>query len=119
MHKAPSCSSLKIRVRDLAVLADVGINPDEVGRRQPLIIGVELTVAARNPDTIDETIDYRRIAQTVETLAEVRIPLIESFARKLGMECLSWPMVAEALISIDKPFALTRGLAGIELKLQR
>lgn len=111
--------SLKIRVRDLAVLADVGINPDEIGRRQPLIVGVELTVMARNIESIDETIDYRRIAGVVETLAEVHVPLIETFARHIGTKCLSWPLVEAVRITVDKPFALTRGLAGIELTMRR
>ena len=109
---------LKIRVQDLAVLAVVGINPDEVGRRQPLIICVELTIAAINPDGIDDTVDYRRIAHAAERLAEVHVPLIEAFARNLGAECLSWRLVREARITVNKPFALTRGMAGIEVTLR-
>lgn len=113
------CDSLLIRVRDLTLLADVGINPDEVGRRQPLVIGVELTVTATSPDGIDETIDYRRIARAAEALAETHVPLIEDFARRLGAECLSWPLVQAARITVDKPFALARGLAGVEIRMRR
>ncbi|TCM33066.1 dihydroneopterin aldolase [Novosphingobium aerophilum] len=108
-----------VRVRDLPLLADVGINPDEVGRRQPLVITVELALDAGAVDGIGETVDYRRIAAAAETLAEVHIPLIETFARRLGEQCLGWAPVREARVSIDKPFALTRGLAGVEVTVRR
>jgi len=108
-----------VRVRELPLLADVGINPDEVGRRQPLVITVELQLDAGAVDGIGETVDYRRIAAAAETLAAVHIPLIETFARRLGEECLGWAPVHEARVSIDKPFALTRGLAGVEVTVRR
>lgn len=105
----------KVRVRELPLLADVGINPDEIGRRQPLIITVELSLNAASVSAIGETVDYRRIAKAAEKLAEVHIPLIETFAYQLGRECLAWNSVVEARVVIDKPFALTRGLAGVEV----
>lgn len=64
---------------------------------------------------IGDTVDYRRIAQAAEDLAAVHIPLIETFAQRLGSLCLRFPRVLEARIAIDKPFALTRGLAGVEV----
>src|SRR3546814_4555113 len=76
---ATACTTT-VRVRELPLLADVGINPDEVGRRQPLVISVKLTLFGGG-DRIDETIDYRRIASAAETLATTHIPLIETFAR--------------------------------------
>ena len=108
-------SSTHIRIRDLSLLADIGINPDEVGRRQPIVISVTLLLIGSPPEAIQETIDYRKIAAAAEALAQVHIPLIETFAKRLGTECVSWTNVAEAKVSIDKPFALTRGLAGVEV----
>jgi len=108
-----------VRVRDLPLLADIGINPDEIGRRQPLVITVELKLSSGRVDGIENTVDYRRIAQAAEDLASVHIPLIETFAYRLGEQLLSFRGVVEAKISIDKPFALTRGLAGVEICLSR
>lgn len=121
MTDASSLSSrrVSVRVRDLPLLADIGINPDEIGRRQPLVITVELQLAAEVVVSIDETVDYRRIAQAAEDLAREHIPLIETFAHQLGERCLDFPGVVEARVSIDKPFALTRGLAGVEVCLSR
>ncbi|MPT48963.1 MAG: dihydroneopterin aldolase [Sphingobium sp.] len=114
-----SSRRISVRVRDLPLLADIGINPDEIGRRQPLVISVELQMAAEVITSIDETVDYRRIAQAAEDLASEHIPLIETFAHQLGERCLSFAGVVEARVSIDKPFALTRGLAGVEVCLRR
>jgi len=117
---APTCHHrIQVRVRDLSVLADVGINPDEVGRRQPLVINVELTLAASLITSIDNTIDYRRIAKIAESLAEGHIPLIEMFARKLAMECMALGEIVRAVVKIDKPFALANGLAGVEVTVTR
>lgn len=113
----PRCIT-KVLVRELPLLADIGINPDEVGRRQPLVISVELTLDIEAVSVIGDTIDYRRIAHAAEVLATVHIPLIETFACRLGQECMSWSGVMEARVTIDKPFALTRGLAGVEVVIQ-
>jgi len=108
-----------VRVRELSLLADIGINPDEVGRRQPLVISVELLLATSNPETIGDTVDYRRVAAAAEGLAKVHIPLIETFAYRLGSELIGWDKVIEARVDIDKPFALTRGTAGVRVVVRR
>ena len=70
-----SICTTKVRVRDLPLLADIGINPDEIGRRQPLVISVELTLAVGQVEAIGETVDYRKVAQAAEDLALVHIPV--------------------------------------------
>lgn len=111
----PSSVTTKVRVKELPLLADIGINPDEIGRRQPLVITVQLLLDGGAVEGISETVDYRRIVRAAEALSEVHIPLIESFAYRLGQECVTWPGVVEACVNVDKPFALTRGLAGVEV----
>jgi dihydroneopterin aldolase len=109
----------RVRVKDLPLLADIGINPDEIGRRQPLVVTVELEMDDGPIRDIGDTVDYRRIAAAAEDLAMVHIPLIETFAEELGRRCLSMPRVCLARVAIDKPFAITRGVAGVEVELIR
>lgn len=108
-----------VRVRELPLLADVGINPDEIGRRQPLVISVELELDAQAIADIDQTVDYRRVAKAAEDLALVHIPLIETFGQNLAEHCLDFRGVVLARVQIEKPFALTRGQAGVEIVLSR
>jgi dihydroneopterin aldolase len=106
-----------VRVRDLPLLADIGINPDEIGRRQPLVISMDVRLNSQGIDAIDQTVDYRVLVREAEELAKEHIPLIETFGRRLGERCMALPLVVAARISIDKPFAITRGLAGVEVTL--
>lgn len=108
-----------IRVQDLPLLADVGINPDEIGRRQPLVITMIVTISADNINSIDQTVDYRRMVGEAEELAQVHIPLIETFGRQLAERCLAIANVVSVSIKIDKPFAITRGLAGIDVTMHK
>lgn len=112
-------SVTKVRVRELPLLADIGINPDEIGRRQPLVISVELTLDRGDIAEIADTVDYRRIVSAAEDLAGMHIPLIETFAQNLCKSCLAMPGVSEARVVVDKPFAITRGLAGTEVEMRR
>lgn len=117
--RPPIVCRTRVRVRDLPLLADIGINPDEIGRRQPLVITVELELESKAIEGIGDTIDYRRIAAAAEALASVHIPLIETFAQQLGHQLLALPDVAGVRINVDKPLAITRGLAGVEVDMKR
>ena len=70
----------KIIVRDLTLLADIGVNAEEVGRRQPLVISVELTIAAYRVRALSESVDYREIVAAAEQISLAHVPLIETFA---------------------------------------
>jgi len=114
----PLSSTTLVRVTDLPLLADIGINPDEIGRRQPLVVTVELTLRSQRIHEIADTVDYRSIVRAAEALATVHIPLIEMFAHRLGAECVRWRGVQSARVKIDKPFAISPGLAGVEVTVR-
>ena len=48
----PICTT-RVKVRDLPLLADIGINPDEIGRRQPLVISVDLLLSAADAEALE------------------------------------------------------------------
>jgi dihydroneopterin aldolase len=109
----------KIIVRDLTLLADIGVNAEEVGRRQPLVISVELTIAAYRVRALSESVDYREIVAAAEQISLAHVPLIETFAWMLGEKCLHLPSVSEVTVRVDKPFAIARGLAGTEVVMRK
>ena len=119
MVEVISVLSTVVRVRNLSILADVGINIDEIGRRQPLVLDIEATLRDVTPSRLDETIDYRRIVAAAQGLCDEHIPLIEDFAIRLGHICLGWPQVRSLVIAIDKPFAVDRALAGVRIAMAR
>ena len=103
---------------DLPLSARIGINPDEVGRLQALVISVDLTLidSARGASLAD-SVDYRRIVAVAETLAGGHIGMIEVFARTLAERCLTLGPVREAIVSVRKPQALPRGLAAVRVSV--
>lgn len=109
----------RVAVRDLPILADIGIHAHEIGRRQPLIVSVTLEMEPVGEDRIEATADYRQIARAAEALGETRIALIEIFARRLAEACLDLPGVRSAEVSVDKPQALPAGMASAAIRLVR
>ena len=109
-----------VRVDDLGVSARVGINPDEQGRRQPLLVSVDLELAEAKPaGSLRDSVDYRRIAAEAEGLASDHVELIETFALLLGERCLRLGPVERAEIIVAKPEALLRGTASVRIVLRR
>ena len=111
--------SILVRVADYQVLADVGINADEANRTQPLIVSTEVQLDRSDVSQITETVDYRKIVAEIEQLSQCHIPLIETFAGKLARNCLQLPFARHVKVEIDKPFALTRGLAGVVVEMSK
>jgi dihydroneopterin aldolase len=109
-----------VRVDDLAVSARIGINPDEKGRRQPLLVSVDLELAGAEPvGALRDSVDYRRIAAEAEDLASDHVELIETYALLLGERCLGLGQVERAEIVVAKPEALPRGTASVRIVLRR
>jgi len=106
-----------VRVSDLPLSAVIGINPDELGRRQPLIVSVELTLAAGRVETLGQSVDYRHIAAEAERLAENHVSLIEIFASRLAERCLALGPVLGVDVSVSKPEALRRGIASVVVRM--
>ncbi|MET3762239.1 dihydroneopterin aldolase [Sphingomonas sp. UYEF23] len=119
VSRAAVICTTRVRVRDLALLADVGINPDEIGRRQPLIVSVEVGLYADRIETIGQTVDYRKIVALAEALSAAHIPLIETFAQRLAEQCLALNGVSAVSVDIDKPFALAKGMANVLVEMRR
>ena len=101
-----------VLVRGLELQADIGVNPDEIGRPQPLIVHAEVWLRDVGGDDLDSTFDYRELVRHAEALAAERIALVETFAERLACQCVTHQAVARAEIIVDKPQALASGLAG-------
>ena len=112
----------KVFVRGLRVAAEIGVHPHEIGHTQPLIIDVELDVAAGGWDALGDTVNYEMIARAARSIAEQgHIDLVESFARRLAQACFEEPRVTRARVRIEKPLALAPDAegAGVEITAVR
>lgn len=117
---AASCevSETVVRLSGFEVMAAVGVNHGEIGRRQPLVIFAEVGLRAGAVERLEQTVDYRAIGEAAERLARSHIDLIESFARQLGEACLAMGDAGWARVRIDKPEAVDNGLASVTVTVR-
>lgn len=100
----------RIYIRDLTTRCIVGINPDERVNKQEVIINIVLEAdlsKACASDSIDDTVDYKRVKQSVLQLVEnSQFLLIERLADAIAHTCLREPRVKMVTVILDKPGAL-------------
>ncbi len=77
-----------IELRGLRVLAFCGVLPEEVERRQPFEIDIDVHAdlrAAGRSDDLGDTIDYGSLCAAVSELADIgRFSLLERFAQEVA-----------------------------------
>lgn len=113
---------LRVFVRALKVDAQIGVYDHEHGRGQPLVIDVQLEIAAAHCQHIADTVNYETIlAKAREVAAEGHWKLVEAFAERLAEACLADERVERVLIRIEKPEALApdAAAAGVEIVMTR
>jgi dihydroneopterin aldolase len=113
--------SLRVFVRGLTLMAEIGFNPDERGRSQPVVVDAVVTLAPHAPEHLRDTFNYEHVVRAARALAEGgHIELVETFAHRLAAAFLAHEGVHEATVSVGKPQALTDAdLAGAEITLRR
>lgn len=107
-----------VAVRNIKVIADIGVYPHEIGVGQELTIHVRLRLPPVVDDRLSATVDYAEIVARASTLGLQRIALIETFARKLAEACLDDARVIEVEVEVEKPGALQNGLASVLVTLR-
>ncbi len=125
VDSAPSgtrCASATVFVRGLTIEAEIGVYAHERGRRQPLVLDVDLDMTPPIWRSIHETVNYEIIVRHARALADGgHIGLIESFAWRLARACLANPSVTRARVRVEKPSALAPDAlaAGVEIVLEQ
>jgi dihydroneopterin aldolase len=106
-----------VALRNLEVLADIGVHHHEIGRPQPLVIHVALAVKAPERDDVSEVFDYGQLRAMAEKLSLERIVLIETFALRLARRCLDHPVVDGVTVKVDKPRGVPGSMASALISL--
>ena len=108
----------KVFVRGLHLDAEVGVYPHERGRLQPLVVDIELDIAAAGFERLADTIDYSTVAAAARELAASgHIELVEVFAERLAERCFDDSRVTRARVRVEKPQALAPEAAGAGVEI--
>ena len=97
----------RIFVRDLEMIASVGVHAHEKVRPQRIRVSIDLTVGPRAPDatdTVDTVLSYENIVKAVRAIvATGHFQLIETLAERVAAECLKHYTVSGVKVKIEKP----------------
>jgi dihydroneopterin aldolase len=117
---AARIAGAKIFVRGIVIEAEVGVYDHEHGRSQPLVLEVELELAAAGFERLADTVNYENIAIWAREVAALgHVKLVETFAEQVALACLRDPRVLSARVRVEKPQALAPAVAGVEVLLRR
>lgn len=109
-----------VYIRNLELLARIGIHGREKGTEQPVRINVDLAAddTAIDDNRLDSVVDYEAIANRIRALvAAGHINLAETLAERIAALCLSDERVRSARVRVEKLYALPGAeAAGVEIE---
>jgi 7,8-dihydroneopterin aldolase/epimerase/oxygenase len=127
LQSEPRAQSDRIRrvfVRDLEIMASVGVYEVEMRYEQRIIVSVELSVRDDYDgvsERLADVLDYSAIVRDLELLVQSRhFKLIETMAEAMATSCLSDARVISVRVSVIKPDIMPSCKAvGIEIERNR
>jgi 7,8-dihydroneopterin aldolase/epimerase/oxygenase len=110
-------------IRNLELLAQIGVHGDEKGKLQPVRINVDLAVDdnAILEDKLEQVVDYGAITRKIRGLVgKGHINLAETMAERIADLCFEDARVKSARVRVEKLHALPGAeSAGVEIERLR
>jgi dihydroneopterin aldolase len=124
-HVASAASGLRhVFVRDLELMALIGIYDHEKRDAQRIIVNIDLSVQEGDgptDDDISHVVSYEIVVKKVEAIiAEGHTNLVETLCDKIAAACLRDKRVAAARVRVEKPDIIPNARSvGVEIERQR
>jgi 7,8-dihydroneopterin aldolase/epimerase/oxygenase len=114
----------RVFVRDLEIIASVGVFEVEHRYEQRVVIGLDLTVKDNYDgvsEKLAEVLDYSVVVADVEQVVQSRhFKLIETLAERIAEVCLKDPRVISVRVTVEKPDIMPSCRSvGIEIERSR
>lgn len=106
---------IRIFVRNLELMANIGIHGHEHNREQPVRINVDLEVDGVQPegDHLENVVDYEAIANRIRAMVrEGHVRLAETLADRIIKMCFEDRRVRVAKVKVEKTSALPGAESG-------
>lgn len=112
---------MSVFVRGLRIDARIGVHAHERGRRQPLVVEVELTLGDQPIEHLSDTVNYDDIVARAQANVDVgHVELVEEYVERLARDFLGHPRVRTVRVRAEKPEAIAGAQAvGCEVILSR
>ncbi len=124
-HVASAQSGLRhVFVRDLDLMALIGIYDHEKVKPQRIIVNIDLSVKEGDgpkDDDISHVVSYEIVVKKVEAIvAEGHINLVETLCEKIAASCLKDKRVMAARVRVEKPDIIKNARSvGVEIERAR
>lgn len=124
-HVASAASGLRhVFVRDLEMMALIGIYDHEKRDPQRIIVNIDLSVKEGHgpqDDDISHVVSYEIVVKKVESIiAEGHTNLVETLCEKIAAACLRDRRVVAARVRVEKPDIIANARSvGVEIERQR
>jgi 7,8-dihydroneopterin aldolase/epimerase/oxygenase len=121
-HVSNATAGLRhVFVRDLDVMATLGIHEHEKLTPQRIVVSIDLSVSeggGPRHDDISSVVSYEIVVKKVEAIiAEGHVNLVETLAEKIAAACLKDKRVMAARVRIEKPDIIPNAKSvGIEIE---
>src|SRR5262249_48892092 len=126
MNQMPTIAAHGIRhvfIRNLELLAHIGVYRHEEDKMQPIRINLDLGVedVADTNDRLENVVDYALLGARVRAnIAEGRVSLAETLAERIAAACFEDKRVKSARVRVEKLHALPGAeSAGVEIERTR
>jgi dihydroneopterin aldolase len=110
-------------IRNLEVLAQIGVYGHEQGKLQPVRVNVDLAVedVLDVEDKLERVVDYGALAGKIRTIIEAgHINLAETLAERIAQACFEDGRVKTARVRVEKLHALPGAESGgVEIERTR
>ncbi len=122
---APPASGLRrVFVRDLVLLADIGVYRREQGNPQRVRINLDLMVddpPGPPSDRLRDVVNYAKVVDAMRALVgRGRVNLVETLAQQIAEACLVDPRVRQVRVRVEKLDAVADAASvGVEIERGR
>ncbi len=114
--------SNQIIIRDLRLMASIGIHPHERTQRQPLLFNLAVQVPPyAGAENIEDVVCYETIVRHIDAVLAVgHIDLVEQLAEQIIATLFADPRISHIALRIEKPDAIAEAAAiGISIERAR
>lgn len=120
----PTSGRRRVFVRDLEIVASVGVFEHEKRYEQRIIVSVELDVEDAydgRTDRLDQVLDYAEVVDGISRIVQAEhVHLLETLAERIAGYLLCDPRVRTAKVRVEKPDVLPQVKSvGIEIERSR
>jgi len=122
-HVASAAARLRhVFVRDLDLMAKIGIYEHEKIEPQRIVVNIDLSVKeGSGDDDIGHVVSYEIVVKKVEAIiAEGHINLVETLCERIAASCLKDRRVMAARVRVEKPDIIANARSvGVEIERVR